>query len=205
MKTVLFALLDKWADWEAAYLSSALQMLGQNQFSNRVLSLTKDPVESIGGFRVVPDCDLQSVPADYDALILIGGMSWRDTSAQQLKSLIESCLIDGKVLGAICDASAYLGTIGVLNSVRHTSNDLNDLKAWAGDAYTGEDNYVREQAVRDCNVITANGTAALEFAQEVLLALKVAPEEAIHEWYQFHKLGYYSAPLPGDATSWNEE
>lgn len=205
MKTILFVLVDKWADWEAAYLSSALQMLGQNQFENRVLSLTKAPVESIGGFRVVPDCDLQSVPADYEALILIGGMSWRDNSARQLQPLVESCLADGKVLGAICDASAYLGAIGALNSVRHTSNDLNDLKAWAGNAYTGEGNYVREQAVRDCNVITANGTAALDFAKEVLLALNAAPEEKVQEWYQFHKLGYYGAPLPGDATSWNEK
>ena len=50
----------------------------------------------------------------------------------------------------------------------------------------------------------ANGTAALEFAREVLLALQVAPEPKITEWYDFHKKGYYGAPLPQDATSWEE-
>ena len=89
-----------------------------------------------------------------------------------------------------------MGTLGVLNKVKHTSNDLEDMKQWAGSAYTNEANYLWQQAVRDNNIITANGTAALEFAQEVLLALQVAPEEKIAEWYNFHKLGYYAAPLP---------
>ena len=52
------------------------------------------------------------------------------------------------------------------------------------------------QAVRDGNVITANGTAPMEFAKEILLALHVAEEKKIMDWYNFHKLGYYTAPLP---------
>lgn len=196
MKTILFVLLDQWADWEAAYLSSAIKMLGQNEYSNKTVSLTREPVESIGGFCVVPDYDVQSVPADYEALILIGGMSWRSEISKSIKPLVDKCIADGKVLGGICDASGFLGTIGVLNNVRHTSNDLNDLKAWAGKAYTNEKNYIMEQAVSDNKIITANGTAALEFAKEVLLALKVAPQEKITEWYNFHKLGYYNAPMP---------
>ena len=68
-------------------------------------------------------------------------------------------------MGGICDASAFFGTVGVLNNVVHTSNDLNDLKQWAGTIYTGETKYIARQAVRDRNVITANGTAPLEFAK----------------------------------------
>lgn len=196
MKTILFVLLDQWADWEAAYLSSAIKMLGQNEYSNKTVSLTGEPVESIGGFCVVPDYDVQSVPADYEALILIGGMSWRSEISKSIKPLVDKCIADGKVLGGICDASGFLGTIGALNNVRHTSNDLNDLKAWAGKAYTNEENYIMEQAVSDNKIITANGTAALEFAKEVLFTLKVAPQEKITEWYNFHKLGYYNAPMP---------
>ena len=73
---------------------------------------------------------------------------------------------------------------------------MNDLKQWAGDAYSGEANYVAKQAVRDKNVITANGTAPMEFAKEVLLALNVATEDKIAGWYNFHKLGVYTAPMP---------
>ena len=195
-KTVLFMILQQYADWEAAYLSSAIHMLGQENFAVKTVSLTKETVQSIGGFHVIPDYDIQSIPADYEALILIGGMTWRESHTQQIKPLIEKCFRTGKILGGICDASVFLGTTGVLNNVKHTSNDLNDLKQWAGQAYTGEKKYRMKQAVRDHSIITANGTAALEFAKEVLLALQVASENQIIEWYNFHKLGYYDAPMP---------
>ena len=136
---------------------------------------------------------MKSIPSDYEALILIGGMTWRNEKAKQIKLLVEDCFKKGKVIGGICDASAFLGKVGILNNVNHTSNDLNDLKKWAGNSYTGEEKYIMQQAVSDKNIITANGTAALEFAKEVMLSLKVAPENNIIEWYDFHKLGYYNA------------
>ncbi len=144
----------------------------------------------------MPDYDIASVPQDYEALILIGGMTWREENARQMKALVEECYQKGKILGGICDASAFLGTVGVLNDVTHTSNDMNDLKQWAGSVYTGETKYIAKQAVRDKNIITANGTAPMEFAKELLLALNVASEEKVSEWYNFHKLGYYTASMP---------
>ena len=192
MKKIMFVILEQYADWEAAYLSSAIYMLGQDKFEVKTVSLTKDIVTSIGGFRTVPDYDIHSVPEDYEAVILIGGMTWRNENAQQVKMLVEKCVENG----SICDASAFLGTVGVLNNVNHTSNDLNDLKQWAGSAYTGEEKYIKKQTVCDKNIVTANGTAALEFAREVMLTLKIAEENKIIEWYNFHKLGCYNAPMP---------
>ena len=203
-KQILFFILEQYADWEGAYLSSALYMLGDGQYEVKTVSLTADLVTSIGGFRAKPDYDIDSMPSDYEALILVGGRSWRNTDVGKIRDLVETCISDGKVLGGICDASAFLGTIGVLNHVRHTSNDLNDLKQWAGKVYTGEEHYVMEQAVRDQNIITANGTAALEFAREVLLCLEAAPEDKIMEWYNFHKHGCYEAAMPKDAMTWND-
>lgn len=195
-KTILFVILPQYADWEAAYLASAITMLAGENYEIKTVSLSQDAVTSIGGFRVLPDYDLKSVPSDYEALILIGGMTWRNENAQQIKPLVTDCFQKGKVLGGICDASAFLGTAGVLNDVFHTSNDRNDLKQWAGSAYTGEEKFIAKQAVRDQNVITANGTAPMEFAKEVLLALHAASEEKIADWYSFHKLGFYTAPMP---------
>ncbi len=196
MKTILFVILQQYADWEAAYISSAISMLGQNEYAIKTVSLSRDCVQSIGGFKMLPDYDIASVPDDYEALILIGGMTWRSENTQQIKELVEDCFQKGKLLGGICDASAFLGTAGILNNVAHTSNDLNDLKQWAGTIYTGEANYIAKQAVCDKNVITANGTAPLEFAKEILLALNVANKEKIVDWYNFHKLGFYTAPMP---------
>ena len=202
-KQILFVLLEQYADWEAAYLSSALYMLGKGRFEVKTASLTTDMVTSIGGFRMKPDYNIDSIPSDYEALILVGGMAWRNPAARKIKPLAEKCLAAGKLLGAICDASAFLGTIGALNHGKHTSNDLKDLRQWAGEAYTGEGQYLKQQAVCDKNIITANGTAALEFAREVLLALEAAPEDKITEWYNFHKLGCYKAAMPQEAMDWN--
>lgn len=195
-KTILFVILQQYADWEAAYISSAVSMLGQGKYEIKTVSLSKDAVLSIGGFKVLPDYDVTSVPDDYEALILIGGMTWRSENTQQIKVLAKDCFEKGKIIGGICDASAFLGTAGVLNNVVHTSNDLNDLKQWAGSAYTGEAKYIAKQAIRDKNVITANGTAPMEFAREILSALNVADEGKITDWYNFHKLGFYTAPMP---------
>lgn len=196
MKTVLFLILDQFAEFESAYLSSAIKMLGQNDYDIKTVSLTKNNVKSIGGFNVVPDYDILSVPDNYEALILIGGMSWRNDYTKKIKPLIDDCLAKNKVLAAICDATVFLGAIGALNEVKHTSNEINDLKQWAKEKYTGEKNYIMKQAVRDHGIITANGTATLEFAKEVLLELNVTSEDKIAEWYNFHKLGFYNAPMP---------
>lgn len=203
-KQVLFVILEQFADWEGAYLSSALYMLGNGQYEVKTVSLTRDMVTSIGGFGVTPDYPIDAVPSNYEALILIGGMAWRNPEAQKVRPLVAECLAQGRILAGICDASAFLATAGAFNAVRHTGNDLNDMKQWAGAAYTGEEQYVMQQAVRDKNIISANGTASLEFAKEVLMALEAAPEDKIMEWYSFHKLGYYEAPMPKGAMEWNE-
>ena len=68
-KTILFVILDQYADWEAAYITSAITMLGQGNYDIKTVSLKKDYVLSIGGFKVIPDYDIKSIPADYEALI----------------------------------------------------------------------------------------------------------------------------------------
>ncbi len=169
-------------------------MLGSGNFENKTVSLTKNTVTSIGGVKCLPDYDLQSAPSEYDALILIGGMSWHNENAMKIKPLIDDCIKNGKALGAICDACRFLGAVGALNGAKHTANDLNELKQYS--AYTNEQGFIHRQAVSDNNVITANGTATLEFAREVLKALSVASDEQINGWYDFHKLGFYNAAMP---------
>jgi len=190
MKTVLFALLDQYADWEGAYLAAWLTELGQGRYCVRTLGLTRAPIRSIGGFTTLPDYTVSSAPVDFAGLILIGGKSWRTGGAKRLAPLVERAAAEGRVLGGICDGAAFLGTLGVLNRADHTANDLDDLKQWAGAAYTGEARFFRRQAVRDSRLVTANGTAALEFAREVLLALEAAPADRIQELYEFHKRGF---------------
>ena len=45
-KTILFVILPQYADWEAAYITSAITMLGQGQYDIKTVSLSKDYVLS---------------------------------------------------------------------------------------------------------------------------------------------------------------
>ncbi|GGC89468.1 type 1 glutamine amidotransferase family protein [Enterococcus wangshanyuanii] len=192
MKEILFVLLEEYADWEAASLAAALNQL--ENFTVKTVSNTKQPVHSMGGFTTLPDYTLaEAEQIDFEALILIGGKSWRTNVADEVASLVKKAEQKGTIIAAICDATVYAGTLGLLNEVKHTSNQLPDLKAYAGQKYTGENHYLDVQAVRDKNIITANGTGHLEFAQEVLLALQAMSEAEIAQWYDFYKLGYYEA------------
>ena len=67
------------------------------------------------------------------------------------------------------------------------SNTLDYLKQYAGTQYTGETNYINDQAVRDNNIVTANGNAPLEFCREILYQLNAATPEIIEETYSFYK------------------
>lgn len=191
---VLFVLLDEYADWEAASLAAALNEEPEGdgrRFDVKTVSLTKDPVTSIGGFTVLPDYSIDDAPEEFAGLILIGGNSWRKDGSERVMELIDKAIRQQAVIGAICDASVFLGKNGLLNDVPHTSNHLEDLQETAGDSYTNETRYLQQQAVRSGQLITANGSAFLEFGKEVLEALNAAPQAEIDEWYGFFKQGYY--------------
>lgn len=191
-KEVIFVLLNEFADWEGAFIASNLNSgieSGKTKYTVKTLSVTKDPVVSIGGFRVLPDYDLNNIPNEYAGLILIGGNRWFTPEAQLIVPLLEDAIKKDKLVAGICNGSVFLGMNGFLNNVQHTSNTLEYLKEHAGENYTGENQYINEQAVRDGKIVTANGTAYLEFCREVLYALEADTAEKIEEYYRFFKIG----------------
>lgn len=193
-KEILFVLLNGFADWEAAHiavcLNSGVKPGRPVKYIAKTLSLTKDPVISIGGFRVFPDYDLHTLPEDYAGLILVGGDNWFSPEAESLVPLVEKMIRENKLVAGICNASVFLGKHGFLNHVKHTSNTLEYLKNAAGEKYTGDAHYIEQQAVRDGNIVTANGTAQLEFCREILYALNADEPEIIEESYSFYKNGF---------------
>lgn len=188
MKTILFVVLQDYADWEAASLAAAVNRTDGCEV--KTVSLTKDPVRSIGGFSVTPDVTIdEAIDMPYDGLVLVGGNSWRTPDAQQVMSLVSDARKRNIVIGAICDATVFLGVNGMLNECVHTSNWLDGLVQYAGNAYTGSALYKNEQSVRGTNLVTANGTAHLEFARDMLIELGIMTEENALLWYRFYKYG----------------
>ena len=70
-KNILLVILDKFADWEAAYVSTGIRALSKETYLIKTVSLTKEPVYSLGGFTVMPDYDIDSVDIDFEGVILI--------------------------------------------------------------------------------------------------------------------------------------
>lgn len=198
---ILYILLPDYAAHEVVYLSQAVASdeyaLKENpKYVNRVVAPTMEPVKSIGGFLTLPDYSFESIPDDYAALVLIGGFGWATPVAEQVAPIVRNAIARGKIVGAICNAASFMAKCGFLNNVRHTGNGVEQLKLWGGENYANPEGYANVQAVSDKNIVTANGSASLEFAKELLLLLENDVPERIEMYYQFNKQGF-CALFPG--------
>ena len=194
-KEVLYVLLPQFAAHEIVFLSQPLRsdetkMKECPKYINKVVAESMEPVESIGGFRILPDYTFDTMPEDYAALVLIGGYGWDGDTALKTVPAISKAIARGIPVGAICNAASFMARHGFLNAVRHTGNGLDQLRLWGGTNYTNEAGYVTAQAVSDQGIVTANGSATLEFAREMLLLLQNDTPERIELYDQFNKHGF---------------
>ena len=192
---ILYILLPDYAAHEIVYLSQAIASdefaLKENpKYVNKAVAPTMEPVKSIGGFRTLPDYSFETMPDDYAALVLIGGFGWSTPVAERVVPIVEKAVEKGKIVGAICNAASFMAKHGFLNAVKHTGNGLDQLKIWGGENYTNPEGYIHAQAVSDGNIVTANGSATLEFAKELLTLLENDTLERIEMYYQFNKQGF---------------
>ena len=192
---ILYVLLPDFASHEMVYLMEAIscdeqQLKPDPKYLNRIVAPTTAPVCGIGGFRVIPDYTFDNMPDDYAALVLIGGYGWLTPISDDVKPIVGKAIDNGKIVGAICNGASFMAKCGFLNGIRHTGNGLEQLKSWGGENYTNPEEYVHAQAVSDRNIVTANGSATLEFAKELLLLLENDTAERIEMYYQFNRQGY---------------
>lgn len=194
---ILYILLPDFASHEMVYLMEAIssdeQQLKPNpRYVNKIVASTMDPVAAIGGFRIIPDYSFTNMPDDYAALVLIGGYGWLTPAADNIVTIVGKAIDNGKIVGAICNGASFMAKAGFLNNVKHTGNGIEQLKLWGGDNYTNPDGYIHQQAISDGNIVTANGSGALEFTKELLLLLENDTPERIEMYYQFNKQGFCS-------------
>lgn len=192
---ILYILLPYYAEHEAVYLAQAIAsdefaLKEAPKYVNKAVAPTMEPIQSIGGFRTLPDYSFDTMPDDYAALVLIGGFGWGTPVADKVVPIVSHAIEKGKIVGAICNAASWMARHGFLNTVKHTGNGLEQLKWWGGENYTNQDSYIHVQAVSDRNIVTANGSATLEFARELLLSLENDTPERIEMYYRFNKQGF---------------
>lgn len=183
---------DTLADWEAGYITAELnsgRFFKQSVNPVHIITIanTKEAVKTMGGITVLPDQTIsETVFTGNDLLILPGGNTWLENVHLPILSVVTEFLPKGMIVGAICGATFALAKVGILDMRKHTSNDLNYLQQVCPD-YKGAELYLNEPAVTDDNVITAPGTAPLEFAQHILKRLDVFKPETLEAWYALNK------------------
>ena len=171
-KTAFLFVFDGFADWEPA---SALAELRRTfGFSVRTVGRTRDPVKSMGGLRILPDLLIAGAqPELANILILPGGDTWMRGEVKEVTALIKAAIAAGMPVAAICAGTLSLAHAGLLDDHRHTSNGSGFIPKHVP-KYRGHQLYQKLRAVKDGNVITANGLAPFAFAAEIFRA--VAPE-----------------------------
>jgi putative intracellular protease/amidase len=190
MQTVHLFVFDTLADWEPGYAIAGINNPAYQTQPGRYRVQTVGiggPVTTAGGMTIIPDMALADLdPAESAMLIVPGGEVWDGAGQPAAVEKARELLAAGVPVAAICGATAGLARGGLLDGVAHTSNAAGYLQATG---YGGAARYRAEAAVTDGNVITAPGTAPLEFAREIFRKLELYEPRMLDAWYALFKTG----------------
>jgi len=186
-KEVLLVLTDQWADWEASYAIWLTNSVPE--YTVKTIAVDKQPKASAGGLRAEIDYAIDEYK-HFDNLamvILTGSFSWKNNRYDEIAKFVKIAHDFHVPIAAICGGTVFLGKHGFLDNVKHTGDSLERFQKEP--EYNGQDSFISAQAVVDQGFITANETAALEFAREIFRVLKVYTDEDMDEWYDEFKNG----------------
>lgn len=198
-KEIAIFISNNYADWEIAFLCPGLNN-EKKRFSIKYIAMSYELVISMGGLKVIPDYSIEEYLCKnrnmfhVDLLVLCGGTFWKEQNYKSplVQELVELCHLHKCLISAICDATTFLAYHSYLNDIKHTGNSLEYFIEQCT-SYTGKQHFIESQCCYDKSIITANGTATLEFTKEVMKQLNVYPNEQLEEWYLFNKKGFYQS------------
>lgn len=194
MYTVYVYVLDTMADWELAHVTAELN---SGRFfkktapavSLKTVSCSKDPIHTMGGLNVVPDCLIADmVTGETSLLLLPGADTWNDPKHSAIIEKAGEFLQAGATVCAICGATAALAGFGLLDQRSHTSNGPGFLEMFVP-GYKGQGFYIDAPSVADKNLITAGSTGGLLFAKQIIAHLGVFEGSTLEAWYAYFSTG----------------
>lgn len=194
MTTIYIYVLDTLADWEMGQVMAELHSgrffkKGAQPISLKKVSYSKDPIQTMGGLTIVPDCTVdEMVVNETNMLLLPGADTWSDPKHSAVIEKAGEFLASGAAVGAICGATVALACAGMLNQRTHTSNGPGFLEMVAP-GYEGQSFYVDEPSVSDHNLITANSTGALLWAKQIIAQLEAFAPDTLEAWYAYFSTG----------------
>ena len=111
--------LDTLADWELGYVISELNngrffKKGEQRVSLKTVSCSQEPIQTMGGMTVVPDCLIEDmVVSETSVLLLPGANTWNDPKHSAIIKKASEFLSTGATVCAICGATAALANFGL--------------------------------------------------------------------------------------------
>jgi len=194
MFTIYVYVLDSLADWE---LGNVLPELNSGRFFKegqqglviKKVSNSNDPIITMGGLTIVPDCTIDEiVMSDNSILLLPGANTWSDPKHGAIIEKASELLSLGATVCAICGATAALAEFGLLDNRFHTSNGPGFIEMVAPN-YKGQDFYIDKPSVADKNLITASSTGSLLWAKQIIEQLGVFQSDTLASWYDYFRTG----------------
>ncbi len=194
MFTIYVYVLETLADWELGYVTSELHSgrffkKDAERVSLKTVSYSKEPIHTMGGLTVIPDCLIDAVVvSETSVLLLPGADTWNDPKHGAIIKKASEFLSIGATVGAICGATTALANLGLLDNRRHTSNGRGFLEMFSP-TYKGQSFYIDEPSVADNNLITANPTGSLLWAKQIIERLGVFQSDTLEFWYEYFSTG----------------
>lgn len=166
MSAILCFVSNEMADFEVVLTFQLLRSKGKKEVIP--VGVDRSPVVGQSGLTYLPAQTLQQaldLPG-VEALIIPGGPI--RPQPEGLTPLIQKLDSQKKLLAAICFGPQYLGRAGVLDRHRFTTscseNTIRELQV--PDPYPRR-NFVETRVIRDGNIITAQGSAFVDFAYTI--------------------------------------
>jgi putative intracellular protease/amidase len=194
MFTIYVYVLDTLADWELGYITAELNSgrffkKGAPRVALKTVSDSKEPIHTMGGLTVVPDCLIDDIAmSETSVLLLPGADTWNDPKHGAIIEKASEFLSAGATVCAICGATAALANVGLLDQRPHTSNGAGFLEMFSP-GYKGQSFYIDRPSVVDNNLITAGCTGALLWAKQIIEHFGVFEANTLDSWYKYFSTG----------------
>ena len=194
MFTVYVYVLDTLADWELGYVTAELSSgrffkKAAPEVSVKTVAISKEPIKTMGGLTIVPDCTIDDIlVSEKSVLLLPGANTWDNPKHGAIIEKAGELLSVGAMVCAICGATVALANAGLLDQRPHTSNGAGYLEM-ASPAYKGQKFFADTPSVADHNLITASSTGALLWAKQIIERLDVFQHDTLEAWYAYFSTG----------------
>jgi len=190
-QTVHLFVFNGMADWEPAFAVAGINnprfQREPGRYRVRTVGLTPAHIATMGGIRIQPDLALDDLSPTASALLILpGGDAWEHGENLEAVAKAAEFLAIGIPVAAICAATLAVAQAGFLDNRLHTSNSPDYLRSTG---YRGRALYRNIPAIADGNLITASGTAPVDFAYQIFGLLDLYTEEALNAWYALFRHG----------------